>query len=149
MVKYNNMGKGIFTTFAAGMLIALFLALDLGHARAEFGAPDSNTSPIEVPGKITEPFTNFFESIRGIGGSTEGSFTMPNVSLDADNIGNFLRTPEEFLRSIDAWLEENIGVSISGILRGIGRVFIFLLNIVAWVVGLVIRLLEGLIDLVR
>jgi hypothetical protein len=76
---------------------------------------------------IPAPFSDFFESLRGISQDTYPN--APSLHLDYERF-----TPKNTFQSFDNWFEGITGLRFSIIFASIGRLFVWLIETVAGII---------------
>jgi hypothetical protein len=89
--------------------------------------------------KIQEPFSNFFEDASKINISQESSSQIIFPNIDQ---------AEDYWHSLDEWLKEKTGLDIFGVLRAIGNILLFIMDIAITLIGIIMKIIRWLLSLI-
>lgn len=125
--------KTLFIYFVTIIISFVLLASPHRGNSFEYGSirdalPTSNAvSPDQFFGQLPKPVTDFVNSAKQIG----GDLTLKGSSLDLKTV-----SPGNLWNDANSWLERNVGVNLTQIIKGIGNIIVwvlsFILNIFKW-----------------
>ncbi len=123
----------------SGLLLGIVLLTPIVHAQELDQDLKLGIDTETGLNQLQEPFSNFLNDVSQIdvSGSSSQKFDLPNPEVAKD-----------YWNNANDWLKERTGLDILSLLKVIGNILVFIINLAIHAMGIVVSVIQWLVSLI-